>query len=100
MKSTSGVNITGLDSPLAVGQPATITCTTNEPASSIEWRNESNQLNISSSGSATELDYTISLVTDDLQGQIFTCTAVVENVSDTESVRVSVKGKSNTSRLC
>ena len=101
LKSTSGGNniITGLDSPLTVGKPATITCTTKESASSIEWRNESNQLNISSSGSATELDYTISLVTDDLQGQIFTCTAVVRNVTDTEYVRVSVKGKSNTSRL-
>ena len=90
---TSGVTITGLERPLTVGKPATITCTTNEPASSIEWRNGSNQLNISSHGNVTELDYTISLVTDDLQGQIFSCTAVVRNVSDTEYVDVSVKGK-------
>ena len=94
------VTITGLDSPLTVGQSVTITCTTNEPASSIEWRNESKLLRISSPGSVTELDYTISLVTDDLQGQIFSCTAVVSNVTDTESVNVSVKGKSNTSCLC
>ena len=88
-----------MDRSLIVGESATITCTTKETASSIEWRNGSNQLNISSSGSATELDYTISLVTDDLQGQIFKCTAVVSNVTDTESVTILVEGKSNTSML-
>ena len=40
----------------------------------------------------TELNYTIPLVSDDLQGETFTCTAVVSNTNDTESVMLSVAG--------
>ena len=93
LKSTSGVNITGLDSPLTVGKPATITCTTNEPVSSIEWINESNRLKITTTTNVTVLNYTISPVTDDMQGQMYVCKAVSINVTDTDSVELSVEGK-------
>ena len=85
-----GITITGLESPLIVGESATISCITNEHASLIVWSRQSSQLNMDVN--VTALNYTIPLVSDDLQGETFTCTAVVSNTNDTESVMLSVEG--------
>ena len=85
-----GITITGLESPLIVGESATISCITNEHASVIVWKSQSSQLNIDVN--VTVLNYTIPLVSDDLHGETFTCTAVVSNTNDTESVMLSVEG--------
>ena len=86
----SGITITGLEDPLMVGESATISCITNELASLIEWSNKSSGLTMDVN--VTVLNYTISLVTDDLQGETFTCTAVVSNTNDTERVTLNVAG--------
>ena len=41
-----------------------------------------------------ELNYTIPLVTDDMEGERFTCTAVAGTTTYTETVVVQVKGMS------
>ena len=87
----SGITITGLEDPLVVGEPATISCTTNELASFIESSSQSSGLTMDVN--VTVLNYTIPLVTDDLQGETFTCTAVVSNTNDTERVVLNVVGK-------
>ena len=86
----SGITITGLEDPLVAGEPATISCITNELASLIEWSSQSSGLAMDVN--VTVLNYTIPLVTDDLQGETFTCTAVVRNANDTEKVALNVAG--------
>ena len=89
----SGITITGLETPLVVGQSAaTISCMTNIAVNSIEWRNESSQLIMSDAGDLMELQYTIDLVTDDLQGQEFTCIAIAGNTVYNETVIIQVQG--------
>ena len=85
-----GITITGLESPLIVGGSATISCITNEHASQIVWRRQSSQLEMDVN--VTVLNYTIPLVSDDLQGETFTCTAIFSNTNSTESVMLSVSG--------
>ena len=65
---------------------------TNEPVSFIEWRNQSDELNMIKAENVTVLNYTIELVTDDMQGQMYTCRAVVRNITDTETVTLRVEG--------
>ena len=78
--------------PLTVGQSATINCMTNIPVDSIEWRDHSSQLIMSTAVDLTVLEYTIPLVTDDLQGQQFTCIAVAGDATYTETVDIQVQG--------
>ena len=86
----SGITITGLEIPLIVGQSATISCMTNIAVNSIEWRDESSQL---IAGDLMELQYTIDLVTDDLQGQQFTCIAIAAgDATYNETVIIQVQG--------
>ena len=87
----SGITISGL--PLIVGQSATISCMTNIAVNSIEWRNQSSQLIMSDTGDLMELQYTIDLVTDDLQGQQFTCIAITAgDTTYNETVTILVQG--------
>ena len=65
---------------------------TNIAVDSIEWRDQSSVLNMSSAVSLTLLEYTIPLVRDDLQGQEFTCTAMAGDAMYMESVEISVAG--------
>ena len=89
----TGITITGLESPLTVGhQNATISCMANIPVDSIEWRDQSSVLNTSSDMDLTELEYTIPLVRDDLQGDQFTCTAVAGDAMYTETVVIQATG--------
>ena len=89
----SGITITGLETPLIVGQSATISCMTNIAVNFIEWRNESSQLIMSDAGDLMELQYTIDLVTDDLQGQEFTCIAIAADTTTyNETVIIQVQG--------
>ena len=91
--SISGITITGLEIPLIVGQSAaTISCMTNIAVNSIEWRNQSSQLIMSDAGNLMELQYTIDLVTDDLQGQQFTCIAIADTTTYNETVIIQVQG--------
>ena len=74
-----GITFSGFDNPLTVGQTdITISCMTNIPVDYIEWKDQSLSVlnNISSAENLTMLEYTISLVTDDLHGQQFTCIAI------------------------
>ena len=85
------VTLSGLDEPLTVGQSATITCMTNIPVTSIEWRDQSSAV-LASTTNQTVLDYTISPVTDDLHGQQFTCEVVAGATTYTEAVEIVVEG--------
>ena len=88
----TGITLSGLESPLTVGQPATITCTTNIEVSSIEWMDETSTV-LSSATDQTEVEYTIPLVRDDLQGLQYTCRAVAGTTIYTETVEIQVVGK-------
>ena len=88
----SGISISGVQDPLTVGQSATISCMTNIAVDSIEWRNQSSQLIISNATDLMELQYTIDLVTDDLQGQQFTCIAIAGDTIYNEIVNIQVQG--------
>ncbi|CAI8039192.1 Hemicentin-2, partial [Geodia barretti] len=85
-----GITVSGEDS-LTVGQSGTISCRTNVRVSSIEWRNQSTVLASSSSDNLTLLEYTFPLVTDDLHGQQYTCTAVAGDDTYRETVSLVVK---------
>ena len=88
----SGISISGVQDPLTVGQSATISCMTNIAVDSIEWRNQSSQLIISNATDLMELQYTIDLVADDLQGQQFTCIAIAGDTIYNEIVNIQVQG--------
>ena len=81
-----------MEGPLTVGHSATIICWTNIPVTSIEWRDQSSQLIMSTAVNLTELEYAIPLVTDDLQGQQFTCIAVAGDTAYAEMVQIRVQG--------
>ena len=87
--------MSGLDEPLTVGQSATIRCMTNQQVTSIEWRNQSSDV-LASTTDNVVLEYNISLVTDDLQGQRFTCVAVTGDTMYTETVEIQVEGRWST----
>ena len=87
-----GITITGLESPLTVGESAYISCITNEPVSFIQWRSMSHNLSSTPEGRVTVLNYTISLVKDDMQGQIYTCIAISGNITDSQNATILAKG--------
>ena len=87
----TGIILSGLDQALTVGQPATITCSTNIEVSSIEWRDETSAV-LSSATDQTVVEYTIPLVRDDLQGLQYTCRAVAGITTYTETVEIQVVG--------
>ena len=93
----TGITLSGLEQALTVGQSATINCTTNIEVSSIEWKNQSSSI-LSSTRSRrthTMLEYTIHLVSDDLQGQEYSCTATAEDGTHyTETMQIQVVGRS------
>ena len=92
----TGITLFGLESPLIVGQSTTITCTTNIEVSSIEWRDQTSAVLSStmSGGAHSMLDYTIDPVSDDLQGQEYSCNAeVADGTVYNETVRIEVVGK-------
>ena len=87
----SGITFSGL--PLTVGQSANISCMTNIAVDTIELRNQSSLLLfISNVTNLTMLQYTIDLVMDDLQGEQFTCTAVVGDATYNETIIIQVQG--------
>ena len=89
----TGITISGLEQPLTVGQSATISCMTNEPVSSIEWRYQSSTV-LASIADQTVLNYVIPPVRDELQGQQLTCRAVAGAAVYTETVTLRVTGRS------
>ena len=74
----SGISISGLEQPLIIRHSVNISCMTDLPVTSIEWRYQSSQLSAISSDAVdlTVLEYTIPHVTEDLRGQMFTCAVV------------------------
>ena len=89
----SGITISGLETPLIVGQSAaTISCMTNIAVNSIEWRDQSSELIMSDATDLMELQYTIDLVIDDLQDQEFTCIAIADTSIYNETVIIQVQG--------
>ena len=64
---------------------------TNEVVTSIEWRDQLSQLIMSTAADLTVLEYTIPLVTDDLQGQKFTCIAIAGDATYEEIVDIQVR---------
>ena len=92
----TGIILSGLNQALTIGQSAIITCSTNIEVSSIEWRDQTSAVLSStmSGGAHSMLDYTIDLVSDDLQGQEYSCNAeVADGTVYTETVRIEVVGK-------
>ena len=86
----TGITLSGLDEPLTVGQSATIRCMTNKPVTSIEWRDQLSDV-LASTTDSMVLEYNISIVTDDLQGQQFTCVAVAtSDTTTTEYIEIAV----------
>ena len=77
-----------------MGQPATIGCMTNIPVTSIEWRDQSSSV-LASTTEYMVLEYNISPVKDDLQGQWFTCVAVAGTTTYTETAEIHVEGKTS-----
>ena len=66
---------------------------TNVVVDTIEWRDQSSSLLImSNAADLTELQYTINLVMDDLQGVQFTCIAVSGDTKYNETVIIEVQG--------
>ena len=97
----SGITISGLDAPLLVGQSnANIRCSTNVPADSIVWRNESSSSMLTTNSGVSLTEFTIPLVTDDLQGQQFTCIAVAGDTTYTETVEIQVEGIMTLCSVC
>ena len=88
----TGITISGLEQPLSVGQSATISCMTNVPVSSIEWRDQSSTV-LARTTDQTVVNYTIPLVRDVLQGWQLTCRAVAGTTVYTEMVTIQVTGK-------
>ena len=86
------MTLSGLNKALVVGLSATIHCTMNVPVTDIEWRDQSSAV-LNYTANQRALDYNISLVTDDLQGQQFTCVAMAGSTTYTETVEVQVEGK-------
>ena len=64
---------------------------TNIPVTSIEWRDQSSDV-LTSTVDNMMMEYNISPVTDDLHGQWFTCVAVVETTTYTETTQIHVEG--------
>ena len=95
----TGITLSGLDQALTVGQSVTITCTTNINVSSIEWMDETSAV-LNSTTDQTEVEYTIPLVRDDLQGLQYTCRAVAGTTNYTETVEIQVVGKSMSPHFC
>ena len=91
----TGITLSGLDDPLTVGQSATIRCMTNIQVTSIKWRNQSSDV-LASTTDNMVLEYNISPVTDDLQGQQFTCVAVAGATTYIETVEIQVEGRWST----
>ena len=91
---TSGITIFGLEDPLVLRQSVTISCMTDLPVSSIEWRNQSSQLSVTTSDTPdlTVLEYTIALVTLDLQEQNFTCIVMAGDATYMKTVYIEVQG--------
>ena len=87
-----GIIVSGLNRVLTVGQSAIISCMTNIPVNSIEWRNETSTLKTSTAANVTVLEYTIDPVKDDLQGHNLTCIAVAGDSEYTEMEVVAVRG--------
>ena len=87
-----GIALFGVNQSLTVGQSATITCMTNIAVTSIEWRDQSSDV-LASTTHQTVLDYIISPVTDNLQGQQLMCVAVAGATTHTEAVVMLVEGK-------
>ena len=89
----TGLTITGLESYLTVGESADISCIINEPVSFIQWRNMSHSLSRTTTENVTVLNYTIPLVKDDMQGQIYTCVAHSGNITDTQTTEILAEGR-------
>ena len=90
-----GITVSGPESPVMVYQSATISCMTDLPVTSIEWRNKSSQLSATTSDDApdlTVLEYTILHVNLDTQEQNFTCVVKVGDTTYTKAVYIQVQG--------
>ena len=96
----TGIKISGLEGPLTVGQqPPTITCRTNTPVSSIEWRDQSSHV-VASTTHQTVLEYLIPVdqyVLDTYHGRQYTCQAVATSngatTTYTETVELQLVGR-------
>ena len=88
-----GIEIFGLEHPLVVGESATISCMTNIPVFSIEWRDQLSRV-LQNVTDDTWLNYTISVVSDDMQVLQFTCIAEAQDGTVySQTVEIQVIGK-------
>ena len=77
--SPAGIAVLGLDQALTVGQSATLSCVTYfiTTVSTIEWGDQSSA--VLKIANQTVLNYTIPLVSDNLQGMLYTCSVVAKD---------------------
>ena len=92
---SSGITISGLEEPLVIRQPATISCMTDLPVTSIKWRNHTSQLSANTSDAAdvTVLSYTIPPVSERMRGQTLTCVVITSDQTYySRAIEVQIKG--------
>ena len=91
----SGITLFILERPLVAYQSATLSCMTDLPVTSIEWRNQSSQLTTITSdddANLTVLEYTIPLVTLDLHGEAFTCVITAGDTTYFKAFYIQIEG--------
>ena len=97
-----GITVSGAEGSLTVGQSATLNCSTNISVSIIEWVYQSSV--VDSAVGEPSLLLTIETVSDDLQGQEYTCRAVAEDggvsTEYTASVVIQVHSRSYIRIIC
>ena len=89
---STGVSVTGNDSPLTVGMVHTITCTTPIPSGAmLEWLNSVDVTLFSTSAMQT-LDLVFSPVNDSIHGLQYSCRVTTSSFEAVETITVTVTG--------
>ena len=86
---STGVVISGPDLPLTVGTSATFTCTSDLPATNIEWVYDGEVVAVDTTGE--QVDLTFDPGNDSLHERVYTCRATIEGNPFTDSVTVTVE---------
>ena len=86
---STGVVISGPDLPLTVGTSATFNCTSDLPATNIEWVYDGEVVAVDTTGE--QVDLTFDPVNDSIHERVYTCRATIEGNPFTDSVTVTVE---------
>ena len=93
------VGVSIVRDPFNVGEPATATCSSDTPTTSIEWLRNGEV--VASAASTQILVLMISLVNDSIHGQVYVCRVTREGgMVAMQNFTVQVNGKSLKNFLC